>query len=256
MLPQFAKTVSCQKSRFRCAVQRLLWDAPIGRNQFGKSDSGLFETNLRDDRYLPFENAGIADSQWQLTLPADVRQFDFDTITDVILHVRYTAREGGDELKAAAVKNLRGLIDKAQTVGSVQLFSIRHQFPTEWAKFQSTVISSTALTAELSLTLRPEYYPFWAQGLVGSGPLKAVEFFAEMVPTNQATTVNLYTNATKAGTPDTLSQNPALAGLFTGNLANISPPSAITDAKHPPLTVYFDNNSMENLWLAITWGKG
>jgi hypothetical protein len=53
-----------------------------------------------------------------------------------------------------------------------------------------------------------------------------------------------------------LGQNPALAGLFTGNLANISLPSAITDAKHPPLTVYFDNNSMENLWLAITWGKG
>jgi hypothetical protein len=73
---------------------------------------------------------------------------------------------------------------------------------------------------------------------------------------DQATSVNLYTNATKAGTPDTLSQNPALASLFTGNLANISPPSAITDAKHPPLTVYFDNNSMENLWLAITWGKG
>jgi hypothetical protein len=210
---------------------------------------------LKDERYLPFENAGIADSQWQLTLPADVRQFDFDTITDVILHVRYTAREGGDVLKAAAVKNLQNLIDKAQTVGSVQLFSIRHQFTTEWSKFQSTVIGTSNATAELSLTLRPELYPFWAQGLVGSGPLKAVEFFAEMLPTNQTPAVNLYNNPNKTGAPDTLTQNPALGGLFTGSLVNIVPPSAITDAQHSPLTVYFDNNSMENLWLAITWGK-
>ena len=90
---------------------------------------------------------------------------------------------------------------------------------------------------------------------MGSGPLKAVEFFAEMLPTNQTPAVNLYNNPNKTGTPDTLTQNPALGGLFTGSLVNINPPSAITDAKHPPLTVYFDNNSMENLWLAITWGK-
>jgi hypothetical protein len=43
----------------------------------GQVDSGLFETNLRDDRYLPFEGAGITTSQWQLSLPSDVRQFFF-----------------------------------------------------------------------------------------------------------------------------------------------------------------------------------
>jgi len=130
-----------------------------------QSDSGLFETNLKDERYLPFENAGIADSQWQLTLPAEVRQFDFDTITDVILYVRYTAREGGDVLKAVAVKNLQNLINKAQTVGSVQLFSIRHQFTTEWSKFQSAVIGTSNATAELSLTPAAGTLP-----VLGSGP--------------------------------------------------------------------------------------
>lgn len=121
-----------------------------------QSDSGLFETNLRDERYLPFEGAGIAGSQWQLTLPSDVRQFDFDTITDVILHVRYTAREGGDALKSAAVTNLQALINKAQTVGSVCLFSVRHEFPSQWAKFQNVTINNTTSTAELQLTLVPE----------------------------------------------------------------------------------------------------
>ena len=95
----------------------------------GQADSGLFERDASDVRYVPFDQAGVVNSQWQLSLPADVRQFDFDTITDVILHIRYTAREGGAALKAAAVHNLQSLIDKAQTVGSVCLFSMRHEFP-------------------------------------------------------------------------------------------------------------------------------
>ncbi len=62
-----------------------------------QNDSGLFETNLRDERYLPFENSGVT-SEWQLELPAnssknEPAQFDYDTISDVILHIRYTARE-------------------------------------------------------------------------------------------------------------------------------------------------------------------
>ncbi len=220
-----------------------------------QSDSGLFETNLGDERYLPFEGAGAAESMWQLTLPSDVRQFDFDTITDVILHIRYTAREAGDQFKSAAVSNLQIQINKAQTVGSVRLFSVRHEFPSAWAKFQSVTIGGTTPTALLSLTLVPEHYPFWAQGIVGPGRLKAVEFFAGG---STAPTVNLYDKpdpATPGVKNDTLSQNPLLNNLLTGGLANIPNPPALTDSKNPPLNVYFDNNSMEDLWMAITWGK-
>jgi len=35
----------------------------------GQADSGLFDTNLRDKRYLPFEGSGVASSQRQITLP-------------------------------------------------------------------------------------------------------------------------------------------------------------------------------------------
>jgi hypothetical protein len=207
-----------------------------------QSDSGLFETNLRDERYLPFESAGVAGSQWQITLPSDVRQFDFDTITDVVLHVRYTAREGGDLLKSAAIKNLQTQINSAQTVGSVCLFSIRHDFPSEWAKFQST--------SELSVALTPELYPFWAQGIVEGAALKKVEFFAEMsTPTATVTVTD------KNGNHDTLARNPLMGNLLVGSLVKIPPPAAISDPTHPPLTVSFDNNSMEDLWMAITWGK-
>ena len=37
----------------------------------GNNDSGLFETNLRDERFLPFEGAG-AESTWKLDLPAEL----------------------------------------------------------------------------------------------------------------------------------------------------------------------------------------
>jgi hypothetical protein len=219
-----------------------------------QSDSGLFETNLNDQRYLPFEASGAASSQWQLTLPSDVPQFDFDTITDVVLHLRYTAREGGDVLKAGAVGNLQTLIKNAQTIGSVCLFSIRHEFPTQWAKFQNVTIGGVTLTAELQLTLVPELYPFWSQGIVGSKPLKAVEFFAEMTPADNTPSININDKADKGGKNDILARNPLMGNLLAGSLTKIALPAAITDATHPPLTLYFDDNSMEDLWLAVTWG--
>lgn len=222
----------------------------------GQNDSGLFETNLHDERYLPFEATGIAGSQWQLTLPSDIRQFDFTTITDAVLDVRYSAREGGAVLKAAAIANLQTLIADAKTVGSVCLFSVRHDFPSQWAKFQSVTIGATTPTAELQLTLIAELYPFWAQGImVGGNPVRGVEFFAQMDPTNSAATVSINDKPDLSGNADTLVPDPLLNNLFAGTLTKIALPAAITDATHPPLTLYFDNNTMDDLWLAITWGK-
>lgn len=218
----------------------------------GQMDSGLFETNLRDERYLPFELSGVV-SQLRLDLPTDVRQFDFDTISDVILHARYTAREGGEVLKSAAVKNLRDQIEKARTVGSVRLLSIRHEFPSEWAKFRSVTIGGSVQTSALSLTLLPQHYPFWARSVTGGIAIKAVEVMAEMPSGDATVTVNLFDHADMTGGNGSISRNPALGNLLMGNL--IRRPAAITDATHPPLTVYFDNNSMKDLWVAITWGK-
>src|SRR5262249_21278201 len=49
-----------------------------------QSDAGVFEMSFRDDRYMPFEGLGAV-SQWRLTLPKTFRQFDYQTINDVIL---------------------------------------------------------------------------------------------------------------------------------------------------------------------------
>ena len=69
----------------------------------GQGDAGLFDVNLRDERWLPFEGQG-AISTWNLVLDPRDNNFDFTTITDVILHVRYTARGAGDQ---AAADNVR-----------------------------------------------------------------------------------------------------------------------------------------------------
>ena len=69
----------------------LLADGEYARQGSNSNDCGMSETNLRDERYLPFEGAGVA-SGWKLELPASSHQVDYNTISDVILHVRFTSR--------------------------------------------------------------------------------------------------------------------------------------------------------------------
>jgi len=130
-----------------------------------QNDSGLLETNLRDERYLPFENAGVV-CEWEIELPARPgtevpRQFDYESISDVILHLRYTSRDGGGPLRSAVAAHLNEQIEQAMALGCMQLLSVRHDFPTEWARFQ-TATPPANHRFELKLVLRPEHYPFWS----------------------------------------------------------------------------------------------
>lgn len=103
----------------------------------GQNDSGVFELNFKDERYIPFEGAG-ATSRWRLELPAQFRQFDYDTISDVIMHLRYTAVEGGDKLKAPAIASVQEYIksveDLSRQEGLYAAFDLKHDFPNEWYK--------------------------------------------------------------------------------------------------------------------------
>jgi hypothetical protein len=124
-----------------------------------QNDSGLFETNLRDERYLPFEGAGVI-SQWQIKLPDSFRQFDYDTITDLLLHVRYTAREGGERLGQQAKHEIETAVNELiQKEGQLaQIFSLRHQFPTLWHRFLYP--DSDTGDNSLTLDLSQERFPF------------------------------------------------------------------------------------------------
>jgi hypothetical protein len=120
-----------------------------------QNDSGLFETNLRDERYLPFEGGGV-ESSWKLELPSKFKQFDYNTISDVILHFRYTAREGGAMLKDGSIKKIEEIIENASSSGLARSFSLRHDFPTEWHRFISS-------TENMKIVIKKDYFPYFAQ---------------------------------------------------------------------------------------------
>lgn len=120
------------------------------------NDSGMFETNLRDERFLPFEGVGVI-STWKLELPADHRQFDYNTISDVILHVRYTARQGGGLLRDKTVEHMEERFEAANVSGLAVMLSLAHDFPNEWHKF---VTGNSDFTA----TVKRNYFPYFTQG--------------------------------------------------------------------------------------------
>lgn len=64
----------------------------------GLDDDGLFTLNFDNDpRYLPFEYTGAV-STWSLNFTNALRQKNLlESITDIIIHVRYTARPGRSE---------------------------------------------------------------------------------------------------------------------------------------------------------------
>jgi hypothetical protein len=67
-----------------------------------QDDSELFHPSDSDERYQPFEGVG-AISHWHLDMRTPNSQFDFSTISDVVLHIRYTARDASSTLREGAV---------------------------------------------------------------------------------------------------------------------------------------------------------
>ena len=131
----------------------------------GQNDSGLFEANLRDERYLPFEGQG-AISTWRIQLPMEFKSFDYDTISDVVLHLRYTARDAGGALRLQATKELseavNNFVQSGGKQGLTRIFSLRHEFPTEWYRFLNPAETVAGQTLELTLT--QDRFPFQFRG--------------------------------------------------------------------------------------------
>ena len=110
-----------------------------------QNDSGIFELNFRDDRYLPFEGAG-AISDWSIELFTDsskpdfgrpLRQLDHSTIQDAVLHVKLTAREDAGTFKKGAIDHLRDYFAGANGSPAALMLNLRRDFPTEWSRFQN-----------------------------------------------------------------------------------------------------------------------
>ncbi|WP_441291589.1 neuraminidase-like domain-containing protein [Sorangium sp. KYC3313] len=124
-----------------------------------QSDAGLFELNFRDERYLPFEGAGVI-SRWRLELPTAYPQFDHNTISDAVLQLSYTARDGGGTLKdgaeTAIIDGLNKLLKVVsdEETGLVRVLSLRKEFPDVFHRLL------TSPGEPVQMTLLPEHFPF------------------------------------------------------------------------------------------------
>ncbi|WP_110970139.1 Tc toxin subunit A-related protein [Pseudomonas huaxiensis] len=75
----------------------------------GLDDHGVFQLDFNDERYLPFEGTGAL-SRWELRFPrhgSEQQQVLLQSLTDIIVQVRYTALDGGPEFAA----HVEGLLD-------------------------------------------------------------------------------------------------------------------------------------------------
>jgi GH18 family chitinase len=220
-----------------------------------QNDAGMFEVNFRDERYLPFEGAG-AISTWQLDLPIDCNAFDLDTITDVVINLRYTARFGGDGLrsfaKQAAVLPARPAQPfTGSTPASVgqtalqRMFSLRHEFPTEWYKFLNPPDAATSQS--MSIALGNDRFPFQYRGRT----IKITQVELVLLSADQSALSNYQPLALQLIAPSvppkqstiTLNSGGILAGAPYGSLKQPPPPAS----SPPSWTLLLDDTTLAGM---------
>lgn len=124
----------------------------------GNNDAGVFELNFHDERYMPFEGAG-AISTWKLTLPQSIPPFDYQTITDVVMRISYTAQE--DESLRQEVDGLKGQIESSliqylSKNAMRRVFSLRDEFAKEFVKLTASPPGTAVM-----VVIPPLHFPFF-----------------------------------------------------------------------------------------------
>jgi Tc toxin complex TcA C-terminal TcB-binding domain/Neuraminidase-like domain len=96
-----------------------------------QNDAGVFELSFHDERYMPFEGAGAVESRWTLELPASFRPFDYETISDVVLTINYTALDDPGLRKAVngqLAQVEQAIVDVLGKKPMGRLFSLKQEF--------------------------------------------------------------------------------------------------------------------------------
>lgn len=125
----------------------------------GQQDTGLFQLDLRDPRYLPFEYQGAV-CRMRIELPHANNHFDMDSLSDLVVHMRYTAREGGERLRQAASECARNYVPGA----GLKFLDARRDLLDHWrerpAPRRCASRQADAKAQFLGLTLRRRAFPY------------------------------------------------------------------------------------------------
>ncbi|KAK0817903.1 hypothetical protein LTR02_017008, partial [Friedmanniomyces endolithicus] len=120
----------------------------------GQNDAGAFQLDFGEEamRYLPFEGAGTI-SKWRLELPPyrEFRQFAYDTITDVILQIRYTSIDGGMTHRQMAQQSVMGFVNQSQSGsnsggGLRTLLDLKNDYASAWSRLAKSEATPAVAT--------------------------------------------------------------------------------------------------------------
>ena len=150
------------------------WTERIALSQ-GRDDGGMFTFDFRDARYLPFEHRG-AISTWHLELAGAGStprrpQFDWLSVADVVLTVRYTARYNASLRPAALTGIPAGLNAMHGGSGMQVVLSLRYDAPDAWNSILTTTPNPGGT---LEVALAWSHFPYVVQYLT-SPSVKAAE---------------------------------------------------------------------------------
>ncbi|KAI1309909.1 hypothetical protein F5Y03DRAFT_403997 [Xylaria venustula] len=151
---------------------------------------GMFDFGPPSQKYLPFEGAG-AISQWRIELPEKFRPFDYHTISDVVMHMKYTAVDGGQTLKnVASQATLLGLQEATTDSGSAlasALVDIRCDYADEWNAFEEKMKAGEGDKAKLRMVtlsimpaLKPQDFNL-QEALVLMGPSNSIAWASSSI---------------------------------------------------------------------------
>ncbi|WP_353196142.1 neuraminidase-like domain-containing protein [Parapedobacter defluvii] len=227
----YAETESGEDDRFAYAIGAIQSIA----TSHGQQDSGMFELNFRDERYLPFEGCG-AISNWRLELPTEIRQFDYRTISDVIVHVRYTARDGGSALKTAAndtMKNRLATIKQSLEQNGLHIaMHMKHDLPREWQLLKRN--------GNAELTIDKSRLPYMVQSLEAN--IKSVTLITRTKGNPDHVTVTI------GDGPHTELLKAEELGLYLGSYVGI-----VLDNSFHLSIAEDDRQKIEDLWLVVSY---
>jgi hypothetical protein len=108
----------------------------------GVSDSGLFQVNYSDERYLPFEGTGAV-STWRLEINGVNGALHRQTLSDVIMTVQYTARPGGSGFE----DNVKNTLSRASSERA-WLLNLAADYSDAWQAFMSDPAAGISFSVE------------------------------------------------------------------------------------------------------------
>ena len=139
------------------------------------------------------------------TCLSDTNAFSLDTVTDVVLHLSYTARDAGSAVRDAARQEV---VTPLRQVGTLLLTALQ-DFPQQWQQMLASTADPKVLTLPLTLDRLPATA---APGSVISG----LRVYLETASAAELTVPVAVPNGT-AGTVS-LRPDPSLPGLLSGVL--------------------------------------